>query len=77
MKIELTKETGVDKTGVQSVWFWVRAYETDSFCSQRQCFLDEQSARSFYDGLIRHHSSYGTFEDVKEILESKNNHNAL
>ena len=76
MKIELTKETSVDKhTGDPKIYYWVRAYEGEDIIYRkdhvRECFLDEETATHFYDGCKRHLEKYGTYANYVETLRSE------
>jgi hypothetical protein len=76
MKIELTKETSVDKhTGEPKIWYWVRAYEGEDIIYRkdhvRECFYDEVQATKFYEGCKRHLELYGTYATHVEIVISE------
>lgn len=75
MKIELQKETSVDKkSGLPDIWFWVRAYNDTIINSHirvvSECFREEKEAQTFYDGMITHYNAFNTFESKIEILLS-------
>lgn len=72
MKIELQKETSVDKkSGLPDIWYWVRAYnDSATIRVVSECFREEKEAQTFYDGMITHYNAFNTFESKIEILLS-------
>lgn len=76
MKIELIKETSVDKkTGDPSIYYWVRVFEGDDHIYRkdyvRECFWEEETAKRFYEGCKKHLEKYGTYASQTETLLSE------
>lgn len=66
MKIELTKETSF-----QGVYLWVKVEESAGGPSQ--CFVEseKEKAVAYLDLLAAYYEKHGNFDNVNEILISK------
>jgi hypothetical protein len=71
MKLELIKETKVDiaEPSGQKTWYWVVV--NGIRIGPSNVFHDQEQAQKYYDGLKAFHLNHGTFESVKETLQSE------